>query len=797
MSTWATGSRAATGCSTKSASAPSSASPAPVGNGSGSASKTASSPLPPRRASARHARDSRARKARPSATASRSSLVSGLRGVLLAGAVAFFCGPLAAQDPSTARSLEELIPDSAVADPESWARQGEPAQADASAAIDPATPLDPLPGVTLAWPDTLELPPLPELTPEPEVQYADLQLSGPQLAFSEAATEKIGDNIVLGFPQKEPPFSASGDFVDRFAALSTIRNIDDDSDNLAQLAARAREDEALLENLLRVYGYYDGRVIRSIGGLQPGQAEARADPVVRFDIVPGERYTYGAVDLGNLASAPDAGVLRSAFEIQPGDYLQSDVIVQERADLDVALGETGYPFAAISDPELLIDHERREGDLTMPVEPKGKYKFGAVVSSDPDFLSSEHLARIARFEPGDTYQRSLELDLRRAILATGLVSSVTLTPRETAPPQGGEPGTVAMDVGFERAKLRTIAGAVGYGTQEGLRAEASWEHRNFFPPEGLLRIRAIAGTQEQLGGVTVRFNNFRRRDQVLTFDAYAAAQDNAAFDARTVALVASFERVSNLLFQKPFSWSVGAEVLYTDERNRQIEIEVPDGDDEDDDPDTITVPRPRQEYFIAGLHGRATLDSTDDLLDPTRGFRLTGFVAPEASHTQGAQYFYVRAQADASYYQQIGSGTVLAGRVRLASIPGAPLFAIAPSRRLYAGGGASVRGYGYQAIGPRDEIGQPTGGRSLSEVSLEARIKTGFFGGNLSVVPFFDAGAVGRDPTPGFDALKFGAGVGVRYATGFGPLRVDVGFPLNPEKEDSFVAVYVSLGQAF
>lgn len=724
-----------------------------------------------------------------------------LRALLLAGAFALsppLAAPLAAQDRTTAQSLEELIPDSAVENPEAWARQSEAASAEAAGAeIDPATPLGDLPGSTLAWPDTLQLPPLPEIAPEPEVQFADLELTGPEIAYSDAAIEKIGDELILGFPQKEPPFSESGDFVERFAALSTIRNLESDSDNIAQLAARAREDQELLENMLRVYGYYDGRVIRSIGGLEPGQEEAETRPVVRFDIVPGERYRYGAIDLGNLASAPDGPQLRRAFEIEPGDFLQSDTIVQERADLDVALGESGYPFAAIADPELLIDHDRREGDLAMPVEPRGKYNFGAVISSDPEFLSSEHLARIARFEPGDTYQRSLEFDLRRAILATGLVSSVTLTPREVAPPQGGQPGTVAMEVALQRAKLRTIAGAIGYGTEEGFRVEASWEHRNFFPPEGLLRVRAIAGTQEQLGGVTLRFNNFRKRDQVLAFDAYAANQNNAAFDARTVALTASFERLSNLLFQKPFSWALGAEVLYTDERNREIEIEVPDGPDEDDDPDRVKIARPRQEYLIAGLRGQATLDSTDDLLDPTRGFRLTGFVAPEASRTQGQQFFYVRSQIDASHYRQMGDKVVLAGRVRLASIPGAPLFAIAPSRRLYAGGGASVRGYAYQAIGPRDEIGQPIGGRSLSEVSLEARIKTGFFGGNLSVVPFFDAGAVGVGPTPGFDALKFGAGVGVRYATGFGPLRLDVGFPLNPEPDDSFVAVYVSLGQAF
>jgi translocation and assembly module TamA len=705
-----------------------------------------------------------------------------MRSALLAGALACVGAPLAAQDRSTLPTLEDLIPDSAVDNPEDWARQGATETApQPQAVIDPATPMTELPGVTLAWPDTLELPPLPEIATEPEVQYADLKLSGPELAFSEATVEKISDDLVLGFPQKEPPFSATGDFVDRFAALSTIKHLDSDSDNLAQLAARAKQDETLLENLLEVYGYYDGRVIRSIGALESGKERASEKPVVRFDIVPGERYKYGKIDLGNLAGSPDGEALRKAFEIQPGDFLQNDTIVEERADLDRELGETGYPFAAITDPELLIDHERREGDLTMPVEPNGKYNFGEVVSSDPTFLSGEHLGRIARFRPGDTYQRSLELDLRRAILATGLVSSVSVTPKEVTSPQGDQPGTVTMDVAIQRAKLRTIAGAIGYGTEEGFRVEASWEHRNFFPPEGLLRIRGVAGTQEQLGGVTVRFNNFRARDQVLTFDAYASTQDNAAFNARTAAVSANFERLSNLLFQKPFSWSLGAEVLYTDERNRTVN----------------GIPRPREQYLIAGVHGRATIDTSDSLLDPTKGFRVTGFLAPESSRSSGVQSFYVRSQLDASYYQSVGSTVVVAGRVRAAAIPGADLFQIAPSRRLYAGGGASVRGYGYQAIGPKNDLGEPVGGRSLVEGSIEARIKTGFFGGALSVVPFFDAGSVSIETTPSFRYNKFGAGVGVRYATGFGPLRLDVGFPLNPDPDDNFVAVYVSLGQAF
>ena len=222
-------------------------------------------------------------------------------------------------------------------------------------------------------------------------------------------------------------------------------------------------------------------------------------------------------------------------------------------------------------------------------------------------------------------------------------------------------------------------------------------------------------------------------------------------------------------------------MLATDERNRIV-----DG-----------VERPRQTYFVGALFGRATLDTSDSLLDPTRGFRVTGFLAPETSRTQGVQYYYLRNRVDAAYYQTVGNRTVIAARAAFASIQGAELVGIAPSRRLYAGGGGSVRGYGYQAIGPKNDFMEATGGRSLVEASIEARIGTGLLDGAVSVVPFFDLGSVSTSTTPDFGEIKMGAGLGVRYTTGFGPIRLDVGFPLNPEPEDSAVGVYISLGQAF
>jgi translocation and assembly module TamA len=694
---------------------------------------------------------------------------------------AMLAQPVAAQDRTTLPELEDLIPDSAVDNPEDWARNGVPpeqAQPAENAQPQPDTPLADMPLVTVPWPDRLQLPQLAPLAPDPTIQFAEPETPPSQLREGEEV--RISSELLLVFPTDPALFPEREDFVDRFKQLSTIEHYDDNG-SAARLAAQARQDQTLLERMLRVYGYYDGLVMRNVSGGEDGQATA-TQPSVRFDILPGKQYRVGAIDLGRLADAGlDYQLLRGSFEIQTGDPLLQDKIDAERADLDTALGEHGYPFAAIEDPSLLIDHAREEGDLTMPVTPGGKYNFGKVTSNLPNFLSGRHLATIARFKPGDLYQRSLELDLREAIQATGLVATSKLTPVEVTPPANGQPGTVDIAVEMTKAKLRTIMGSIGYGTGEGFKAEGSWEHRNLFPPEGALKVRAIAGTKEQLLGVTFRRNNFHGRDKVLTVDAFASTIDYEAYDARTTSLVASLERLSTLLYQKKFSWSLGVELTATGERQKDANGNF----------------GPRQTYFIGAIPLYGQFDTSDDLLNPTKGYRLSAHLSPETSRTNKDQSFYLRAQGDASYYLPAGKKVVLAARVRVASIPGAPLSAIAPSRRLYAGGGGSVRGYGYQTIGPHDAQGDPTGGRSLVELSAEARIQTPWLGGALGLVPFVDAGTVGSGPTPSFKEIKVGAGVGVRYNTSFGPIRLDVGVPLNPGPGDGPVGVYVALGQAF
>jgi translocation and assembly module TamA len=154
----------------------------------------------------------------------------------------------------------------------------------------------------------------------------------------------------------------------------------------------------------------------------------------------------------------------------------------------------------------------------------------------------------------------------------------------------------------------------------------------------------------------------------------------------------------------------------------------------------------------------------------------------------------VRLHVDGSIYQPLGSRLVGAARLAFGAISGAPLNAIPPSRRLYVGGGGSVRGYGYQDIGPKDANNNPVGGRSSTELAIEARYRVTK---TIGLVPFFDAGSLYTSEYPKFSAFQYGAGLGARYYSAFGPIRFDVATPLNPRRGDSRVAVYVSIGQAF
>ena len=187
-------------------------------------------------------------------------------------------------------------------------------------------------------------------------------------------------------------------------------------------------------------------------------------------------------------------------------------------------------------------------------------------------------------------------------------------------------------------------------------------------------------------------------------------------------------------------------------------------------------------------------DTRDSKLNPTTGTRLALLVEPGYEINGGSTFVKLRAEASAYRALDTEKRFVVAGRVAAGSIYGASLSAIPANRRFYAGGGGSVRGYGYQDIGPVDASGDPTGGLSFVETSGELRIGVTE---KIGIVPFVDAGLVSPNTSFSGSGFKVGAGVGLRYATPFGPLRIDVAVPLNKGPLDPDYGIYAGIGQAF
>ena len=325
-------------------------------------------------------------------------------------------------------ALRDLIPDSALLDPARWALDTDAAhrQPDAQTVPDVAwlnqpdgmpvadSVLGAVPGLTIAWPDSFALPPIQQLSADPDIAVVAAAAHDAETALdvalprgaghgplgSDALVRHVAPGIDLVLPH-DSVFPELADLSDRFAALSSLRALGRGDDNLAQLTRRARDDVALLQQILRLYGYYDATVSQNLIGIlattdgavatakDHGQAMPQAS--VRFELVPGRRYSLGAMDLGDLGQSPDRTKLIAALALKSGDPANTEAVLAARARLYDALTHTGHAFAKVGDPALDVDHQTFLANLTLPVTTGGQYVFGAVTSSLPAFLNAHHL----------------------------------------------------------------------------------------------------------------------------------------------------------------------------------------------------------------------------------------------------------------------------------------------------------------------------------------------------------------------------------------------------------------------
>jgi translocation and assembly module TamA len=541
-----------------------------------------------------------------------------------------------------------------------------PLSDDMNAPLEPMTPADPAaPPADLAI-DAAD--PLGVNVP-PAGGQTETELAAPLPPLSEFDSTPIAEAMVVDESAVEIRYvtRVTGldelSLDDQFEELSALENGDGKAANAAIIGARAREDEALVVRLMKTLGYYDATAVATIDQT-PGRPVA-----VTIAAIPGPLYTLGAIKIEADPTVPPS-LIADNFKLQTGERIDAVRVQAAEAAVSLALPQNGYPFAEVGQRDILLDEETHTGDYLLPVTIGPRARFRGIKTEGTQAFDAKHIDVLTRFDRDDLYDSRKVDDLRDALIATSLFSTVSVEPVKTGEtaPEGTE--YVDLLVRQTAGPPRTLAGELGFSTGQGLRAEVSWTHRNLFPPEGAVIFSGVAGTQEQGASATFRRSNAGRRDRTFQLFASALRKDVEAFTSLTGTLGARVSYDSTPIWQKPITYSYGVELIGTSE----------------DRYDFDRGERRRGAYFIATLPLFAGWDKSDDLLNPTRGFRVKLNLSPETS-VRGAVRPYARVMLEGSGYYPIGDSIVIAGRARFGTIQGierndmAPVAALLCRRR--------------------------------------------------------------------------------------------------------------------
>lgn len=536
----------------------------------------------------------------------------------------------------------------------------------------------------------------------------------------------------------------------------------------AALQRRIDDDRTRLRDAMEAAGYWQATIEDKI--------DAKKKPAeVTVTVKPGPLFHFAKIAFLLPSGAPAALVDRLGAErlgLKPGDPAKSAPVAAADARIVDAYGHRGQPFARIVDRHAVIDVATATMTVTYTIDPGPAARFGKATVQGLTTLDRDVVDRRIAWHEGATFDTRQVEQTRRKLVATGLFSAVEIKHADAPDADGAVPMTIALT----EAPHHSVGAGVGYNTNYRAGLRGFWEDRNLFGDAETLRLSAGVA-QRQIGAAA----NFRRPDlwwNGVDFVANVEAlrQETDAYNSRRADAYAGLEA---RLFE-PYVFGGGVLIdgakLTTDEPGR----------DED--------------YLLLGLPLYGRRDTTDDLLDPTKGSRLSLTVTPYHSLMNtgvgGAGANFVSSRLQGSLYRELGASNtwIVAGYGALGSIVGADLGAVPLDKRLYAGGAGSVRGFGYQLAGPLDSYDKPTGGRSSVEFGGELRYR---FTETFGIVPFFDAGNVYPSAAPESLKLFYSAGIGLRYYTAIGPVRVDVATPINKRSTDAPVQFYVSLGQAF
>lgn len=541
------------------------------------------------------------------------------------------------------------------------------------------------------------------------------------------------------------------------------------SDPRDVLSAALADYGRLLEALYAA-GHYGGVINILIDGREAAGIATFAVPrsisrvTVRVEPGPQFRFTTARV-----APLPHQATSVAGFE--RGAPARSTTI---RTAVETGVSDwrgAGHAKANVAGQRLVADHRRATLDADIRLAPGPLVRFGALRQTNPSAVRADRIARIAGLPTGQTFSPDALDRVANRLRRTGAFASVALSEAD----QLGPGDSMDIELALSDRKPRRFGFGAEISSLEGATLSGFWLHRNLFGGAERFRVDAeVSGITGTIAGMDASLS--ARLDVPAAFgtdtDAFVFAnvayRDEPAF--RLLQGGGSFG--VHRYFSDRLEGEIGAAYRYTIT---------------DDDLGT-------RRFSMISLPAELTWDGRDNALDPAQGIFLNAEVEPFHDLEGGA--WGARGWLDARAYHGFGEEDrfVFAGRALVGTVVGAGATAVPPDYLFFSGGGGTVRGFPYQSLGIDLGGGTIVGGRAFLGLSGEARYR---ISEKFGAAAFVDAGHLGANGF--FDAgsnWQIGAGVGLRYYTGIGPVRLDVALPVSGPG-GAGVQFYVGIGQSF
>jgi translocation and assembly module TamA len=571
------------------------------------------------------------------------------------------------------------------------------------------------------------------------------------------------------------------------------------------LARRAESDFGPVIDALWGVGYYNATVTISLDAASLTIASSdvaafaraaesyrnRAVAPVTIKVDPGPLFRLRSIRVVNAA-----GIEFSQDELPPRIVGLKPADPAVASDLRAAgariidwFRNQGRPLAKVQSIAPTVDHAAQVMDVIVTADPGPVAPFGEATMTGPESFDPGIARSFLYIQPGDPYSPRAVQDARTSIRQIPAVGGVRITEGTALDAYSRLPYQIDVEDRLPYA----VGGAVQYSTTNGPAGQVYWEDRNVFGGAEQLRLQADIFYAPPWYVTSPNVQSYSIHD--LGGRLSASFLKPALWDTRNDLLInALAERMSTAgagffgYQAEDVDTTVALRHRFSQYFSFQAGLEGQTG--------SATDVLGKVDYTLVGVPLSVTYDSTDSKLNPTSGFRVTASAASFPTFL-GSSLDLVQAKVRASAYYALDADQrfVLAGRIGLGAMGGPALDEIPANWLFYAGGGGSVRGYAFNSLGPTGIFDAVIGGRSLFEASAELRVRVT---DTIGIVPFFDAGNAFASTFPDFNEPLFSSvGLGLRYFTAVGPIRLDVAFPLERHAGNGPVAVYVSIGQAF